>query len=80
MNAMLLTLPQVATRLRCSTGYVRKLIAGKVPDMPPLRGMRLHRWLIPKKALKDWLAKLQERQSPAREKPVDYRRNGHGHN
>jgi len=72
-----LTLAQVAARLRCSTGYVRRLIAGTVRNMPPLRGVRLHRWLVPSNAYEDWLISVEKRQADAR-KPERYGRNGQG--
>jgi excisionase family DNA binding protein len=73
----LLTVLQVAKRLHCSTAYVRKLIAGKVPGMPRLNGIRLHRWLIPKDVFEKWLTNVAER-SPRPNKGLGWERNGHG--
>jgi len=73
----LLTVEQVAGKLHCSAAYVRKLIAGTVPGMPRLKATRVHRLLIPKAVLKEWLSSLSER-PPRASKRAGWERNGHG--
>lgn len=73
----LLTVHQVARRLHSSASYVRKLIAGTVPGLPRLNAIRLHRLLIPKAVLKEWLSSLSE-PLPRVNKRLGWERHGHG--
>jgi len=74
-----LTAAQVARRLECSESYARRLMAGKVRGFPPLPGvLRLHRWLVEKKAFKRWLARLKHSQAQIRGCSHSAGRNGHG--
>ena len=54
-----LTLTEAARLARCSKLYLRKVLAGKVPEVPPLPVVRLSRVLIREAALEHWLLQLE---------------------
>ena len=59
----ILTLSEAARILRCSKTHVQNLIAGKLPDLPPLPIVRIgRRVLIRQEALKQWFVSLESRE------------------
>ena len=48
----ILTLPEVAKRLRCSKGHVSKLLKGRVHGVPALTHMAMGRRIV---VLREWL-------------------------
>lgn len=58
----LLTLAEAAKRLRCSESYLRKIIADKLPDMPPLPVLHIgSKTRICEATLCDWLLQLERK-------------------
>jgi excisionase family DNA binding protein len=56
-SSELLTVPEVAARLRCSQAHVCNLINGKVKGVTPVPAIRLgRRKLVRGSALRAWLA------------------------
>jgi hypothetical protein len=54
---------EVARELRCSRKYVHRIIAGKVPSLPPLPILRLgRRFLIRFEGLRQWIISLECRE------------------
>lgn len=52
----ILTLPEVAKRLRCSKGHVSKLLKGRVRGVPPLTHMAMgRRKVVRREWLEAWL-------------------------
>ena len=52
----ILTLREVADRLRCSKGHVSKLLNGKVEGVPPLTHMSMgRRKVVPEECLELWI-------------------------
>jgi excisionase family DNA binding protein len=53
----ILTLSEVAFRLRCSKAHVSKAINGRLRDLPPLPAIRMgRRRLVRRSSLERWLA------------------------
>jgi excisionase family DNA binding protein len=58
-----LTVPEVATRLRCSKAHVYNLINGIVSGMEPLPAVRLgRRALVLQASLNQWVIRCEHRQ------------------
>ena len=52
----LLTLTAVADLLHCSKAHISNVIAGRVPDCPPIPAVRLgRRKLVRREALRAWI-------------------------
>ena len=59
-NAELLTIPEVAARLRCSRAHAAKLVAGRVKRAPPLPSLSLgRRKLVRASTLEIWIAQTE---------------------
>jgi excisionase family DNA binding protein len=55
-----LTLKEVAQRLRCSKAHLSNVIAGKVLNLPPLPVVRIgRRLLVRDESLSRWLAAVE---------------------
>ena len=61
-----LTVAEVARELRCSKAHVHNIVAGKVPNLPPLPVLRIgRRVLIRHDGLKAWMLALEDRDMEA---------------
>ena len=61
-----LTVAEVAHELRCSKAHVHNIIAGKVPNLPPLPVLRIgRRVLIRRDGLEAWILSLEAREIEA---------------
>ena len=59
----MLTFAETARELRCSEAWLRRLLAGKIPDTPPLLFIRLGgKRLCRRELLQDWLLLLEQRE------------------
>ena len=55
-----LTVSEVARELRCSKAHVHNIIAGKVPNLPPLPVLRIgRRTVIRTEGLQAWMSELE---------------------
>ena len=62
----ILTVAEVATELRCSKAHVHNIIAGKVPNLPPLPVLRIgRRTLVRTEGLHVWMSELEAREIEA---------------
>lgn len=58
-----LTVREVALRLRCSKAHVHNIITGKVHDVPPLPVLRIgRRVLVRYDALSRWMSLIENRE------------------
>jgi hypothetical protein len=58
-----LTVREVALKLRCSKAHVHNIIAGKVHDLPPLPVLRIgRRVLVRHEAFALWLMRIEGRE------------------
>jgi excisionase family DNA binding protein len=58
-----LTVSEAAREMRCSKAHLHNIVAGKVPNLPPLPVLRIgRRVLIRYDALKAWLSQLEARE------------------
>ena len=61
-----LTICEVARELRCSKAHVHNIVAGKVPNLPPLPVLRIgRRVLVRYDGLKAWMGELEAREIEA---------------
>jgi excisionase family DNA binding protein len=61
-----LTVSEVARELRCSKAHVHNIVAGKVPNLPPLPVLRIgRRVLVRFEGLKAWMSELEAREVEA---------------
>ena len=61
-----LTMSEVARELRCSKAHVHNIVAGKVPNLPPLPVLRIgRRVLVRAEGLKSWMSELEAREVEA---------------
>ena len=61
-----LTMSEVARELRCSKAHVHNIVAGKVPNLPPLPVLRIgRRVLVRAEGLKAWMSELEAREVEA---------------
>jgi excisionase family DNA binding protein len=61
-----LTVAEVARELRCSKAHVHNIVAGKVPNLPPLPVLRIgRRVLIRRDGLEAWMLSLEAREIEA---------------
>jgi hypothetical protein len=61
-----LTVSEVARELRCSKAHVHNIIAGKVPNLPPLPVLRIgRRTVIRTEGLRGWMSELEAREVEA---------------
>jgi hypothetical protein len=61
-----LTVYEVARELRCSKAHVHNIIAGKVPNLPPLPVLRIgRRTLVRTEGLRAWMSELEAREIEA---------------
>jgi excisionase family DNA binding protein len=61
-----LTVAEVARELRCSKAHVHNIVAGKVPNLPPLPVLRIgRRVLIRTEGLKAWMLSVEARETEA---------------
>lgn len=61
-----LTISEVARELRCSKAHVHNIVAGKVPNLPPLPVLRIgRRVLVRFEGLKAWMTELEAREVEA---------------
>ena len=57
-----LTICEVARELRCSKAHVHNIVAGKVPNLPPLPVLRIgRRVLVRTVGLNAWMSDLEAR-------------------
>lgn len=62
----ILTLNEAARQARCSKAYLRKVLAGKLPDVPPPPVFHIgSKVLIREEALTEWLLLLERREKEA---------------
>ncbi len=62
----ILTLNEAARQARCSKAYLRKVLAGKLPDVPPPPVFHIgSKVLIREEALSDWLLLLERKEREA---------------
>jgi len=62
----ILTLNEAARQVRCSKAYLRKVLAGKLPDVPPPPVFHIgSKVLIREEALTEWLLLLERREKQA---------------
>lgn len=63
---LVLTLPEIARELRCSRAYLNRILAGRVPDLPPLPVFHIGRNVFIRSAmLQRWIARLEAREREA---------------
>ena len=62
-----LTLPEAAVELRCSTAQLHNILGGRFPDVPPLPVFHIGRKaLIRQRQLSAWIRTLEARERGAR--------------
>lgn len=62
----ILTLNEAARQARCSKAYLRRLLAGKLPEIPPPPVFRIgSKVLIREEALSEWLLLLERMERDA---------------
>jgi excisionase family DNA binding protein len=67
IDAMVLTVSEVAKILRCSKAHLCNIVNGKLPNLPPLPVLRIgRRVLIRQDALDDWMVLLEAHEREAR--------------
>jgi excisionase family DNA binding protein len=65
-----LTVSEVARELRCSKAHVHNIVAGKVPNLPPLPVLRIgRRVLVRFEGLKAWMSELEAREVESQRLP-----------
>jgi hypothetical protein len=63
---LVLTLDEAASQLRCSRAYLNRVLAGQVPDLPPLPVFHIGRKVCIRTAmLQRWIARLEAREREA---------------
>jgi hypothetical protein len=69
-----LTVAEVAHELRCSKAHVHNIVAGKVPNLPPLPVLRIgRRMLVRAEGLEKWLTELEAREIEAQKLTGNFR-------
>ena len=69
-----MTIPEVARELRCSKAHVHNIVAGKVPNLPPLPVLRIgRRMLVRAEGLEKWLTELEAREIEAQKLTGNFR-------
>ena len=69
-----LTVAEVARELRCSKAHVHNIVAGKVPNLPPLPVLRIgRRMLVRAEGLEKWLTELEAREIEAQKLTGNFR-------
>lgn len=69
-----LTVAEVARELRCSKAHVHNIVAGKVPNLPPLPVLRIgRRLLVRAEGLEKWMSELEAREIEAQKLTGNFR-------
>jgi hypothetical protein len=68
------TIAEVARELRCSKAHIHNIVAGKVPNLPPLPVLRIgRRVLVRAQGLKAWMSELEAREIEAQKLTGNFR-------